>query len=482
MALVVRGGTVLTAARTYRADVYCEAGKIRAVGEELPVPAGARVVDASDAYVIPGGIDPHTHMELPFMGARTGDDFFTGPAAGLVGGTTLIIDFVIPDPEERPLDAYRVWRQRARKAPSDYAFHVAITSWGDHVAEDMGTLAREHGVNSFKHFMAYKGAIMLSDEGLVPSFARCRELGAIATVHGENGELIERLRQELLARGITGPEGHPQAQPPAVEGEATNRAIRIAEILGTPLYVVHVTCRESLEAITRARLEGQRVWAECLVQHLVIDESVYYQDDKLAAMAHVMSPPFRPREHQEALWRGLQSGMLDTTATDHCAFCNEDKLRGKDDFTKIPNGTSGIEDRMSVLWHHGVESGRLTPNEFVALTSTNCARIFNLYPRKGAIEVGADADIVVWDPQATRTISAATHYQNNDFNIYEGKQVTGLARATISRGELRWDGETLRANEGDGQYVPRQTFPPVFDALARLERGGARGAIGATAA
>ena len=468
MALVIRGGTVVTPRSQFEADVRCEGGLVAEVGPGLDVPLGAVVVDATDAFVMPGGIDPHTHMELPFMGSRTGDDFFTGPAAGLAGGTTLIIDFVIPDPEERPLDAFRTWRKRAEKAPADYTFHVAITSWSDQVSEDMGTLAREHGVNSFKHFMAYKGAIMLPDDGLVPSFARCRELGAIATVHGENGDLIEILRADLLARGITGPEGHPQAQPPAVEAEATNRAIRIAEVLGTPLYVVHVTCRDSLEAVTRARLAGQRVWGECLVQHLVIDESVYFQADAVAARAHVMSPPFRPKDHQEALWCGLQSRMLDTTATDHCAFCNDDKLLGADDFTKIPNGTSGIEDRMSVLWHHGVETGRLTPNEFVALTSTNCAEIFNLYPRKGAVVAGADADIVVWDPAATRTISAETHYQKNDFNIYEGTTVRGVARATISQGRLRWDGETLHVNEGDGRYVERQTFPPAFAALDRV--------------
>lgn len=467
--LLIRGGTVVTAEHAFRADVRCVEGKIAEIGPELDVGA-ATVVDASDALVMPGGIDPHTHMELPFMGGRTGDDFFTGPAAGLAGGTTMIIDFVIPAPDERPLDAFRTWRKRAEKAPSDYAFHVAITSWSDQVSEDMGTLARDHGVNSFKHFMSYKGNVMLSDEGLVPSFARCRELGAIATVHGENGDLIQRLQQELLQRGITGPEGHPQAQPPAVEGEATNRAIRIAEVLGTPLYVVHVTCRESLEAVTRARLAGQRVWAEVLTQHLVIDESVYYQDDPVAARAFVMSPPFRSADHQEDLWRGLQSGMLDTTATDHCAFCNVEKDKGAHDFTRIPNGTSGIEERLAILWHDGVEAGRLTPSEFVALTSTNCARIFNLYPQKGSVSVGADADLVVWDANATQTIRNATQHQANDFNIYEGMTLTGLARATVSQGELCWDGDTLRATQGKGRYIPRETFPSVFDAVDRLER------------
>ena len=469
MSLMIRGGTVVTADETKRADVYCEDGTIKAVGEGLESPAGAEIVDAGGALVMPGGIDPHTHMEVPFMGTVTSDDFFTGPAAALAGGTTMIIDFVIPDPAQRPMEAWRDWMQRAAKTPSDYSFHVAITNWNEKIEEDMGVLARENGVNSFKHFMAYKGAIMLDDEKLLASFARCQELGALCTVHAENGELVWHLQRQLLAKGITGPEGHPQSRPPEVEGEAANRAIRIAQVLNAPIYIVHVSCKEALDAVTRARLDGQRVYGEALVQHLVIDESVYYQDDPVAARAYVMSPPFRPKHHQEALWSGLISGNLQTTATDHCGYCAPQKAMGKDDFTKIPNGTSGIEDRMSVLWHHGVGSGRLTANEFVALSSTNAARIFNIYPRKGSIQPGADADIVVWDPNATRTISVETHHQNVDFNIFEGMEVSGVATTTISRGRKVWDGSTLNVEEGTGQYVDRPTFPPVFDAVARMQ-------------
>ena len=465
MSTLIRGGTVVTADESYRADILCADGKIQEIGSGLDVPAGATTVDAGKALVMPGGIDPHTHMQLPFMDTVTGDNFYTGPAAGLSGGTTMIIDFVIPAPDQRPMDAFRIWQQRAAKAPSDYSFHVAITNWNDEISEDMETLTRDHGVNSFKHFMAYKGEIMLDAEKMMHSFARARDLGALCTVHCEDGNLVWLMQQELLKAGVTGPEGHPQSRPPEVEGEATNRAIRIAQLLKAPIYIVHVTCREALEAITRARLEGQRVYGECLAQHLVIDESVYYDPDPVYARGYVMSPPFRPKEHQEALWRGLQSGNLQTTGTDHCAFCNWQKDLGKDDFSKIPNGTSGVEDRMSVLWDRGVETGRLTASEFVAVTSANAAKIFNIYPRKGAIKVGSDADIVVWDPSATRTISAETHRQNNDFNIYEGMTVTGVARATVSRGRLVWDGSELRANEGDGAYVERPTFPAVFDAV-----------------
>ena len=295
MSLLIRGGTVVNADETIRADVYCKDGKIAAVGESLETPAGSEIIDAGGALVIPGGIDPHTHMELPFMGTVTSDDFFSGPAAGLAGGTTMIIDFVIPEPEVRLMDAWKVWRRNAEKAPSDYSFHVAITNWNEAVSEDMGTLTREHGVNSFKHFMAYKGAIMLDDEKLLNSFARCQELGALCTVHAENGDLVWMLQQEMLKQGITGPEGHVQSRPPEVEGEAANRAIRIAQVLNAPIYIVHVSCRDALEPIMRARRDGQRVYGECLVQHLVVDDSVHYLVDAERARAHVMSPPFRSK-------------------------------------------------------------------------------------------------------------------------------------------------------------------------------------------
>jgi dihydropyrimidinase len=416
---------------------------------------------------MPGGIDPHTHMELPFMGTTASEDFFTGTAAGFAGGTTMIIDFVIPDPKEPLLAAYKKWRGWAQKAAGDYSFHVAVTWWDDSVHRDMGTLTKEHGVNSFKHFMAYKGAIMAEDEVLVNSFTRARELGAICTVHAENGELVFHLQRELIKAGITGPEGHPLSRPPEVEGEAANRAIRIAQVIGVPLYIVHNSCRDSLEAITRARNEGQRVFGEVLAGHLVVDDSVYRNPDWNVAAAHVMSPPFRPKEHQEFLWRGLQSGNLQTTATDHCCFCAPQKAMGRSDFTKIPNGTGGIEDRMAILWHHGVGTGRLTPNEFVRVTSTNAAQIFNIYPRKGSISVGADADIVVWDPKARRTISAKTHHQKVDYNIFEGMTVTGVATHTISQGNVVWADGKLDAKKGAGRHIPRPTFAPVFDAVRR---------------
>lgn len=467
MSIIIRGGTVVTADMTFAADVYCDEGKIVAIGEDLDVPEHAESIDATGQYIMPGGIDPHTHMQLPFMGTVASEDFYTGTAAGLAGGTTTIIDFVIPSPGQPLLEAFHQWQDWASKSAADYSFHVAITWWDESVHQDMGTLVSDYGVNSFKHFMAYKNAIMADDETLIKSFRRSMDLGAIPTVHAENGELVFQLQQEMLSKGITGPEGHPMSRPPAVEGEAANRAIRIAEVMNVPIYVVHVSCKESLEAITRARNEGQLVYGEVLAGHLLVDDSVYRNPDAEFAAAHVMSPPFRSKEHQAALWQGLQSGNLQTTATDHCCFCSDQKAAGKDDFTKIPNGTAGVEDRLAVIWDAGVNTGRLTINEFVAATSTNAAKIFNIYPRKGSISVGADADLVVWDPKGTRTISAKTHHQNIDFNIFEGRTVTGIPSHTISRGKLVWANGVLDAVRGAGQYVDRPPFNPMFDGLKK---------------
>jgi dihydropyrimidinase len=468
MGVIIKGGTAVTAEQSFKADVYCEDGKIAQVGLDLDTPAGVEVVDAGGQFVMPGGIDPHTHMQLPFMGTVASEDFYTGTAAGLAGGTTCIIDFVIPAPQTSLLSAFHQWREWAEKSVSDYAFHVAVTWWDDSVHQDMGTLVQEHGVNSFKHFMAYKGAIMADDEVLVNSFTRAWELGALPTVHAENGELVWQLQRKLMDLGITGPEGHPQSRPPEVEAEAANRAIRIAQALKTPVYLVHVSAKESLEEVIRARNEGQRVFGEVLAGHLLLDDSVYLNTDFDTAAAHVMSPPFRPKGHQDALWRGLQSGNLQTTATDHCCFCADQKAMGKDDFTKIPNGTGGVENRMEVLWHAGVNTGKLTMNEFVRVTSTNAAQIFNMYPRKGSISVGADADLVIWDPEASKTISAKTHHQNVDYNIFEGMTVQGTASHTVSQGKVVFKEGELSVERGAGRYIERPPFAPYFDAIAKV--------------
>lgn len=465
MSIAIKGGTVVNADRSQKADVIVADGKVVAIGQDLDAPTGARVIDASGAFVMPGGIDPHTHMQFPFMGTVACDDFYSGTAAALSGGTTMIIDFCIPGPNQSLLDGWRQWHEWGQKACADWSLHVAITWWSDQVSDEMGTLVADHGINSFKHFMAYKGALMVDDDQMMHSFARCRDLGALPMVHAENGDIVWLLQKALLEAGITGPEGHALSRPPEVEGEATHRAITIAHTAGVPLYVVHTSCRDSHEAIARARANGQRVYGEPLIQHLVLDESEYRNKDWDYAAARVMSPPFRSKDHQKSLWDGLAAGSLQVVATDHCAFRLEQKRMGRDNFVGIPNGTGGIEDRMAVLWTHGVRTGRLTPNEFVGATSANAARIFNIYPRKGSVSVGADADLLVWDPSATKTISAATQHSRLDVNVFEGIEVTGLPAITISRGNVVWENKELRVQRGEGQYVERPGTSPIFEAV-----------------
>ena len=465
MSVLIKNGTIVNADQSFSADVLCADGKIQEIGSNISAPSGAEIIDAAGQFVMPGGIDPHTHMQLPFMGTVASEDFYTGTAAGLAGGTTMIIDFVIPSPQTSILEAYNQWREWAEKSVADYSFHVAITWWDETVHADMKTLVEKHGVNSFKHFMAYKGAIMAPDEILVNSFNRSLELGAMPTVHAENGEMVAQLQKKIFDMGITGPEGHPLSRPPEVEAEAANRAISIANVYGVPLYIVHVSTKQSLEAITRARNSGQKVFGEVLAGHLLVDESVYLDKNFESAAAHVMSPPFRAKEHQEALWKGLLSGNLQTTATDHCCFCADQKAAGKDDFRITPNGTAGVENRMEVLWHHGVNTGLFNMNEFVKLTSTNAAQIFNIYPRKGSISVGADADIVVWDPEKTKKISAKTHHQNIDFNIFEGMEVKGCASHTISAAKVVYANGELKVERGAGRYVDRPPYSSFYQGL-----------------
>ena len=463
MSTIIRNGTIVTADRTFKADVLVEGGKITAIGQNL---SGDEVIDATGCYVMPGGIDPHTHLEMPFMGTYSSDDFESGTRAAVSGGTTMVVDFCLPNPGESLLTAIDRWSNKSTRACCDYSYHMAITWWGEQVFNEMETIVRDKGINTFKHFMAYKGALMVNDDEMNSSFQRCAELGGLPMVHAENGDVVAELQARLMADGNTGPEAHAYSRPPQVEGEATNRAIMIADMAGVPLYVVHTSCEESHEAIRRARMQGKRVWGEPLIQHLTLDESEYFNKDWDHAARRVMSPPFRNKQHQDSLWAGLQSGSLSVVATDHCAFTTEQKRTGIGDFTKIPNGTGGLEDRMPMLWTHGVETGRLTPNEFVAVTSTNIAKILNCYPKKGAVLVGADADLVVWDPKKTKTISAKTQQSAIDYNVFEGKKVKGLPRYTLTRGMVAVNDGKVDTREGHGKFVARQANGTVNKALS----------------
>jgi dihydropyrimidinase len=460
---VIKGGTVVTHDLSYPADVLVEGGRIADIGQGLQ---GDATLDATGCLVMPGGIDPHTHLEMPFMGTYSSDDFESGTRAALAGGTTMVVDFVLPGQGQGLLDGLQMWHNKAGRAACDYSFHMAVTWWGQPVWDEMPTVVGE-GITTFKHFMAYKGALMVNDDEMFASFTRLGELGATALVHAENGDVVAELQRKLMAEGNTGPEAHAYSRPPQVEGEATNRAIMIADMAGVPLYVVHVSCEEAHEAIRRARSQGKRVWGEPLIQHLTLDDSEYRHPDWDHAARRVMSPPFRDKRHQDSLWAGLQSGSLSVVATDHCAFTTAQKRTGVGDFTKIPNGTGGLEDRMPMLWTHGVGTGRLTPNEFVAVTSTNIAKILGCYPRKGAVAVGADADLVVWDPARSKTITAGAQQSAIDYNVFEGREVTGLPRFTLTRGHVAVHDGEVRTQEGHGQFVRREARGPVSRALTQ---------------
>jgi dihydropyrimidinase len=460
---VIKNGTVVTADLTYKADVKIEGGVIIEIGQNL---SGDKTLDATGCFIMPGGIDPHVHLEMPFMGTYSADDFESGTRAGLAGGTTMVVDFCLPAPDQSLLEALTMWDNKTSRANADYSFHMAITGWNERIFDEMKTIVQDKGINTFKHFMAYKGALMVNDDEMFASFQRCAELGALPLVHAENGDVVASMTAKLLAEGNNGPEAHAYSRPPEVEGEATNRAIMLADMAGVPLYVVHTSCEQAHEAIRRARQKGMRVYGEPLIQHLTLDESEYFDKDWDHAARRVMSPPFRSKAHQDSLWAGLQSGSLSCVATDHCAFTTDQKRFGLGNFAKIPNGTGGLEDRLPMLWTHGVATGRLTMNEFVAVTSTNIAKILNLYPKKGAILVGADADIVVWDPKRSKTITAKTQQSAIDYNVFEGKQVTGLPRFTLTRGEVAIEETTVKTREGHGQFVKREPFTAVNKALS----------------
>ncbi len=464
MSKVIRNGTIVTADRTWKADVLVEGERIAAIGEKLK---GDEEIDATDAYVIPGGIDPHTHLEMPFMGTTAAETFESGTFAAASGGTTMLVDFVLPGPDGSLVAAMDDWdRKSAPQICVDIGYHVAVTGWNETIWREMDEVVKR-GVNTFKHFMAYKGALMVEDDEMYASFRRCAELGALPLVHAENGDIVAALQEKYMAEGLTGPEGHAYSRPPEVEGEAANRAIMIADAAGVPVYIVHVSCEQAHEAIRRARQKGMRVYGEPLIQHLTLDEGEYFHKDWDYAARRVMSPPFRSKEHQDGLWAGLAAGSLQVVATDHCAFTTAQKRMGLKGFPSIPNGTGGLEDRLAVLWTRGVETGRLTPNEFVAVTSTNIAKILNVYPRKGAIVEGADADIVVWDPKMKKTISAATQKSIIDYNVFEGFEVGAQARCTLSRGDVVWaDGQNSQPQPGRGRFVPRPAFPAPHRALA----------------
>ncbi|XP_019554748.2 dihydropyrimidinase isoform X1 [Aedes albopictus] len=470
--LYIKRGHVVNHDGMQQADIYIEDGTIRYVGSgaDFVVPGGCRTIDATGKMIIPGGIDPHTHFQLEFGGTVAVDDFYQGTKAAVAGGTTTVIDFVIPKKGESLLEAYDTWRARAdSKVVCDYGLHVAITWWSKSVRDEMKILCQERGVNSFKCFMAYKGLFQVTDSELYEIFETCKELGAVAQVHAENGDVIAKNVQKLLAAGVTGPEGHELSRTEEVEAEAVNRACVIAHQTNCPLYVVHVMSKSAGIELARARrrYNGVGIYGETLAAALGTDGTHYTDQCWHHAAAHVLSPPLRPDSTTpEFLMKLLAQDDLQTTGSDNCTFNKNQKELGRDDFTKIPNGVNGVEDRMSVVWEKGVQTGLIDPQRFVAITSTNAAKIFNVYPKKGRIAPGSDADVLIWDPKAVRTISAATHHQACDFNIFEGMKCHGVPEYVIVHGRVCVENGLLRVAEGQGSFLETPVNPPfVYDAL-----------------
>ena len=455
MNTLIRNGAVVTAEVTRRADVLIEGERIREVREAIPESAAEKVIDAAGMYVIPGGIDVHTHLDMPFGGSQSSDDFETGTRAAAFGGTTSIVDFAIQARGTRMRDALDTWWKKAEgRACIDYGLHMIVTDLGASGLEDMDEMVDE-GVASFKLFMAYPNVLMVDDATIFKALSRTAKNGALICMHAENGSVIDVIIARALAEGKTAPIYHALTRPVRAESEAVHRAIAMAEIAGAPVYIVHLSSEDALHEVREARDRGVPAFAETCPQYLLLSIEELERPNFEGAK-YVFTPPLRPRKHLPKLWDGLKHDHLQVVSTDHCPFCFEDqKVLGKDDFTKIPNGGPGIENRLQLIHHHGVNSGKLSLNRFVELTSTTPARIFGMYPKKGEIAPGSDADLVIWDSNTVHTISAKTHHMRVDYSMFEGFECRGNARTVLSRGEVIVDGGQFLGKPGRGQYLKR---------------------------
>lgn len=458
MGIVLNGGTIVTAIDRYQADVRIEGERIVAIGYEIKQPED-QVINVDGCLLFPGGIDPHTHFDLPMGDFSTSDDFSSGTKAAVLGGTTTIIDFATQFKGETLKTALENWHAKADgRCFIDYGFHMAITDWNDQIAQEMVETVHREGVSSFKLYLAYKNVLQVDDGALLQALRQAGECGALVCVHCENGDVVYDLVKEACVQGKTAPKYHPLTRPPEAEEEATSRAITLAQIAGAPLYIVHLTCSGALQVVTNAKLKGFEVYAETCPQYLLLDDRCYRAEGFNGAK-YVISPPLRPVHHQETLWSGLQTGILDAVATDHCAFNYKgQKDLGLRDFSKIPSGAPGVETRLGLLYTYGVMTGKLTINQFVALTSTNAAKLFGLFPRKGTIAPGSDADLVVWDPRISSVVTVGTLHQQVDYTPYEGFKQIGQAIHVFIRGrQVVQDGQ-LRVEKPTGIYLSRKPF------------------------
>jgi dihydropyrimidinase len=453
MSLLIKNGRIITAGEDQVADIFIEEERISSIGKNLQVQAD-HTIDAAGMLIFPGGIDPHVHLDMPFMGTFSSDSYESGTRAALYGGTTMVIDFILQKQGNSLQAALDEWNSRANgNAVGDYSFHMAVTDFNEQTKKELKHFVEEEGITSFKTFMAYKGALMIDDRQMIGLMEEVKKQGGLVTVHATNGDMIDYLVAKHREEGKLSPLYHYLSQPEVTEAEASERFADMADYTGCPGYIVHLTCEGALNAVRNATRRNQNVLVETCIQYLLLDASLYEKDFEGAKW--VMSPPLREKKDQATLWAGINQGLVKVVATDHCPFKWEQKLMGEKDFSKIPNGHPAIEHRMELLYSEGVHKGRISLNKFVELTSTNPAKIFGMFPQKGTIGIGSDADIVIFDPNASHTISAASHHMNVDYSAYEGWQLTGKVKKVILRGKLVIDDAKCLAQKGYGKFIKR---------------------------
>lgn len=459
MTTLIKNGNIITATDNYVADILIEGEIIKVIGKDLNVVAD-EIIDATGMLVMPGGIDPHVHLDMPFMGTYSSDNYETGTRAALYGGTTTVIDFILQKQGNSLQSALQEWKGRSdNNCVGDYSFHMAVTDFNDDTKKEIKHFIEEEGITSFKTFMAYKGALMIDDRQMIGLMEEVKKCGGMINVHATNGDMIDYLIAKHKAEGKLSPLYHYLSQPEVTEAEASERFVDMASYTGCPGYIVHLTCEGALNAVRNATRRNQKMFVETCIQYLIIDASKYEQED---GAKWVMSPPLREKKDQQTLWAGINQGLVQVVATDHCPFMWEQKLMGKDDFSKIPNGHPAIENRMELLFSEGVNKGKITLNKFVEVSSTNAAKIFGMFPKKGTIAVGSDADIVLWDANEEHTLSASTHHMNVDYSGYEGWQVKGKVKKVLLRGKLAIDNNECKVDKGFGKFVKRSKVSQVI--------------------
>jgi dihydropyrimidinase len=451
--VLIKNGRIITAADDYIADIFISGEKIEKIGKGLDMQAD-QVLDAEGMLVMPGGIDPHVHLDMPFMGTYSSDNYETGTRAALHGGTTMVIDFILQKQGNSLRAALEEWRGRSNgNCVGDYSFHMAVTDFNEDTKKEIREMIEQEGITSFKTFMAYKGALMIDDRQMIGLMEEVKKHGGMINVHATNGDMIDYLVAKFKSEGKLAPLYHYLSQPEVTEAEASERFSELSGYTGCPGYIVHLTCEGALNAVRNAGRRNHHVMVETCIQYLILDASLYEKDFEGAKW--VMSPPLREKKDQEALWAGINQGIVKVVATDHCPFMWEQKKMGEKDFSKIPNGHPAVENRMELLFSEGVQKGRISLNKFVEVSSTNAAKIFGMYPRKGTIAVGSDADIVIMDPNEQHAISASTHHMNVDYSAYEGWQLKGKVKKVLLRGKLAIENNKCLVEKGFGQFIRR---------------------------